>query len=144
MKTVTVKTSAVEKKWYLIDASGQVLGRLATVVAKHLQGKHKPEYTANNDLGDYIVIVNADKVAVTGKKSTDKIYYTHTQYPGGLKEESFAKLLARKPEEIIKRAVKGMMPRGPLGYAMLAKLKIYSGAQHEHMAQKPALLNLEG
>jgi len=142
MRTVTVKTADVQKKWYVVDAAGQVLGRLATVIAMYLQGKHKPEYTANNDLGDYIIVINAGKIVVTGKKTTDKIYYRHTEYVGGLKTETFESLLARKPEMVIKKAVKGMMPRGPLGYAMLEKLKVYADTEHNHLAQKPVLLKI--
>jgi large subunit ribosomal protein L13 len=129
MKTFSAKPETVKRDWFVIDANGQTLGRLATEVARRLRGKHKPEYTPHVDTGDYIVIVNADKVAVTGNKAQAKMYYHHTGFPGGLKSASFEKLLAAKPEKPIEIAVKGMLPKGPLGRAMLAKLKVYAGGR---------------
>ena len=141
--TVTVKPSDIQRKWYLVDASEQVLGRLASQIAIYLRGKHKPEYTPNMDLGDYIVVTNAAKVRVTGKKQSDKMYHHHTGFPGGLKSISFEKLIEKHPERIIELAVKGMLPKGPLGRQMYRKLKVYSGAEHRHEAQSPEVLHLE-
>ncbi len=137
MKTLTAKTGQVERKWYLIDASGKTLGRLASKIAHILRGKHKPEFTPHVDTGDYIVVINAEKVAVTGSKLTDKHYEHYTGYPGGLKTISFDKLQKRFPARIIEKAVKGMLPKNPLGYAMLSKLKVYAGSSHPHQAQNP-------
>ena len=143
MKTYFATNSNVEQKWYVIDASGKVLGRLATQIAKYLRGKHKPEYTPHADAGDYIIVINADKVTVTGKKEQEKIYYSHSGYPGGLKEITFDKLQKKNPIEIIERAVKGMLPKNPLGREMLRKLKVYAGALHPHAAQQPVEINLD-
>ncbi len=142
MNTVSAKHHEVQRDWFVVDASGKVLGRLAAQIAHRLRGKHKAIYTPHVDTGDFIVVVNAEKVRVTGRKATDKIYYRHSQYAGGLKAESFEKLQARKPERVLELAVKGMLPKGPLGYAMLRKLKIYSGAQHPHSAQQPKALEI--
>ena len=142
MTTFSVKTADVKRDWYIVDASDKVLGRLATELARRLRGKHKPEYTPHIDTGDYIVVVNAEKVAVTGNKRTDKKYYTHSGYPGGIKETTFEKLIAEKPERVLHTAVKGMLPKGPLGRAMLRKLKIYSGPDHKHTAQQPQPLEI--
>jgi len=144
MKTFSAKTETVKRDWLLIDANNLVLGRLASEIAKRLRGKHKPEYTPHVDTGDYIIVVNAEKVRVTGRKTTDKIYYHHTGYIGGIKSITFDKLMKKAPERIIHKAVKGMLPKGPLGRAMFRKLKIYAGPQHEHTAQQPTLLNLKG
>ena len=142
MKTYTATPSTTKREWFIIDASDKVLRRLATTVADRLRGKHKPEYTPNIDTGDYIVIINAEKVRVTGRKFTDKKYYRHTGYPGGLKETTFDKMQEKAPEEIIKKAVKGMMPKGPLGREMFRKLKIYAGPEHQHSAQQPTALDI--
>lgn len=137
MKTFSAKPESVKRDWYIVDATGLTLGRLATEVATRLRGKHKPEYTPHVDTGDYIVIVNAEKVHVTGKKAQDKIYYSHSGFPGGIKSISFEKLLVRAPERIIESAVKGMLPKNPLGRAMYRKMKVYKGAVHPHAAQQP-------
>jgi large subunit ribosomal protein L13 len=142
MKTISAKPETVKRDWFVIDASGQTLGRLATEIARRLRGKHKPEYTPHVDTGDYIVVVNAGKVAVTGNKAQAKQYYHHTGYPGGLKSISFEKLVVAKPEKPIEIAVKGMLPKGPLGRAMLSKLKVYAGAEHPHAAQQPQELKI--
>ena len=142
MKTYTATPSTIKREWFVIDASDKVLGRLATTVADRLRGKHKPEYTPHMDTGDYIVIINAEKVRVTGRKFTDKKYYRHTGYPGGLKETTFDKMQDKAPEEIIKKAIKGMMPKGPLGREMFRKLKIYAGPEHQHNAQQPTALEI--
>ena len=142
MKTFSAKPHEVKRDWFVIDADGKTLGRMATEIAMRLRGKHKAEYTPHVDTGDYIVVVNAGKVRVTGSKTLDKVYYRHTEYPGGIREETFEKLVARKPERIIEIAVKGMLPRSPLGRAMLRKLKVYPGANHPHEAQQPQELNV--
>jgi large subunit ribosomal protein L13 len=142
MKTFVAKPAEVKRDWYVIDATDKTLGRLATEVARRLRGKHKPEYTPHVDTGDYIVIVNAEKVTVTGNKTQDKMYYSHSGYPGGIKEINFEKLQAKKPEMIIEKAVKGMLPKGPLGRAMFRKLKVYAGAEHNHVAQQPQVLDI--
>lgn len=142
MKTFSAKPAEVKRDWFVIDAEGVVLGRLATEIARRLRGKHKPEYTPHVDTGDYIVVVNAEKVAVTGRKFTDKMYYSHSGYPGGLKEISFDKLLEKKPERILETAVKGMLPKGPLGRDMFRKLKVYAGGEHQHHAQQPQPLSI--
>lgn len=142
MKTYFATSENIEQKWFLVDAENQVLGRLATQIAKYLRGKHKPEFTPHADAGDYVVVINAEKIKVTGKKRQDKMYYSHSGFPGGIKEETFAKLQARKPEQIIELAVKGMLPKNTLGRAMLKKLKIYSGGEHQHQAQQPQIINL--
>lgn len=140
--TKSTKPADVRRDWYLIDASGKTLGRLATEVARRLRGKHKPEYTPHVDTGDYIIIVNAEKIAVTGNKLKDKMYYSHSGYVGNMKSISLEKLLDKAPERVIEIAVKGMMPRNPLGRAMLDKLKVYAGAEHKHQAQQPKSLDI--
>jgi len=142
MKTVSAKKETVRRDWYVVDATDKVLGRIATEIANRLRGKHKPEFTPHIDTGDYIVVVNADKVRVTGNKVADKMYFRHTGYPGGIKETSFGKLMETHPERAIEIAVKGMMPRNKLSRAMLGKLKIYAGGEHPHTAQQPKPLEL--
>ena len=142
MTTYSAKPSDIKQDWYIVDASGKTLGRLATEIARRLRGKHKPEYTPHMDTGDYIVVINAKEVKVTGNKTTDKIYHHHTGFPGGLKSITFDKLIAKKPERIIEKAVKGMLPRGPLGRDMYRKLKVYPGAEHKHSAQQPKALEI--
>jgi large subunit ribosomal protein L13 len=142
MKTISAKPESVVHDWYVIDAEGKTLGRMAAEIASRLRGKHKPEYTPHVDTGDYIIVINADKVCVTGKKAKDKLYYHHTGFVGGIKSTSFEKLIAKAPERPIEIAVKGMLPRGPLGRAMLKKLKVYAGAVHPHTAQQPQELNI--
>ncbi|MCP5324981.1 MAG: 50S ribosomal protein L13 [Oceanospirillaceae bacterium] len=142
MKTFTAKPESVKREWLIIDAEGVTLGRLATEVASRLRGKHKPEYTPHVDTGDYIIIINADKVHVTGKKAQDKMYYRHSGYIGGLKEVNFQDLQARKPGRAIELAVNGMLPKGPLGRAMFKKMKIYAGAEHPHASQQPKALSI--
>lgn len=142
MKTFSAKPQNVEHNWLLIDAEGQTLGRMAAEIASRLRGKHKPEYTPHVDTGDFIVVVNAEKVRVTGNKTKDKMYHHHTGYPGGLKTFSFEKLIERSPERVLKLAVKGMLPRTPLGRAMFKKLKVYAGNEHPHAAQQPQALQL--
>ncbi len=142
MNTFSAKPQDVKRDWYVINADGLVLGRLATEIARRLRGKHKPEYTPHVDTGDYIVVINAEKIGVTGNKRTDKMYYSHTGYPGGIKSITFDKLVQKAPEQIIEKAVKGMLPRGPLGRAMFKKLKVYAGAEHRHSAQQPIALEL--
>jgi large subunit ribosomal protein L13 len=144
MGSFIAKPHEVEKKWYVVDAEGQTLGRLASEVASILRGKKKPIYTPHVDTGDYVIVINAEKVEVTGKKRKDKIYKRHTGYPGGLRETTFEKLQATKPEEIIRHAVKGMMPKGRLGRQMYKKLKVYAGAEHIHAAQKPEVWTIQG
>ncbi len=142
MKTFSAKSETVKRDWYLVDAAGKTLGRLSSELATRLRGKHKPVYTPHVDTGDYLVVINADKIAVTGKKLTDKMYYRFTGYIGNLKSESLGQLLARKPERVIEIAVKGMLPKNPLGRAMFRKLKVYSGANHPHTAQQPQILDI--
>jgi large subunit ribosomal protein L13 len=142
MKTISAKAETVQRSWYVIDAEGQTLGRLATEVARRLRGKHKTEYTPHVDTGDYIVVVNAEKVKVTGRKASDKTYYRHTGHPGGLKEATFTQMIERSPAKVIELAVKGMLPRNPLGRAMYRKLKVYAGQEHPHDAQQPETLTL--
>jgi large subunit ribosomal protein L13 len=142
MKTFTATPSTIKRDWYIIDATGKTLGRLATEVARRLRGKHKAEYTPHMDTGDYIVVINAKNIHVSGNKRTDKMYHHHTGFPGGLKTISFEKLLAKKPEQIIEKAVKGMLPKGPLGRDMYRKLKVYADAQHQHAAQQPQVLEI--
>ena len=142
MKTISAKAETVQRSWYVIDADGQTLGRLATEVARRLRGKHKTEYTPHVDTGDYIVVVNAEKVQVTGRKASDKMYYRHTGHPGGLNEANFTQMIERSPEKVIELAVKGMLPRNPLGRAMYRKLKVYAGQEHPHEAQQPETLTL--
>lgn len=140
MKTYVATPSTIKRDWLVIDAEGQTLGRLATEIALRLRGKHKPEYTPFLDTGDYVTVINASKVKVTGNKAHDKMYYHHTGFPGGIKSESFEKLLARKPEDVIETAVRGMLPKGPLGRAMFRKLKVYAGESHNHAAQQPQVI----
>ncbi|MGE5130068.1 MAG: 50S ribosomal protein L13 [Sphingomonadaceae bacterium] len=142
MKTYSAKPADVRHGWYVVDAQGKVLGRLAVQIASRLRGKHKPEYTPHVDTGDFIVVVNAAKIRVTGKKAQDKKYYSHTGFPGGIRETNFAKLQATRPNRILQKAVKGMLPKGPLGYAMLKKLKVYAGSAHPHAAQQPKALEI--
>jgi large subunit ribosomal protein L13 len=142
MKTFSANNETVKRDWYVVDADGLTLGRLATEIAHRLKGKHKAEYTPHVDTGDYIVVINAEKVHVTGNKRKGKIYYRHTGYPGGLKEMSFEKMIDHKPEQIIELAVKGMIPRNPLGRSMLSKLKVYAGSAHPHAAQQPQELKV--
>ncbi len=142
MKTFSAKPETVKRDWYVVDADGKTLGRMATEIARRLRGKHKPEYTPHVDTGDYIIVINAEKVKVTGNKSTDKMYYRHTGFPGGIKEISFEKLIDKKPEMIIEKAVKGMLPKNPLGRAMYRKLKVYAGPEHQHTAQQPQVLDV--
>ncbi len=142
MKTYTAKSESVQRDWYVIDAEGKTLGRMAAEIATRLRGKHKPEFTPHVDTGDYIVVINAAKVAVTGNKAKDKMYYHHTGFIGGIKSISFEKLIDKAPERTIQSAVKGMLPRGPLGRAMFKKLKVYAGTEHPHAAQQPKELNV--
>jgi large subunit ribosomal protein L13 len=142
MKTISAKPESVQRDWYVIDADGKTLGRMAAEIASRLRGKHKAEYTPHVDTGDYIVVINAEKVRVTGNKAKDKLYYRHTGYVGNLKSTSFEKLIQQAPERPIQSAVKGMLPRGPLGRAMFKKLKVYAGTEHPHTAQQPQELNI--
>ena len=144
MKTFSAKSHEVKRDWFILDASGKVLGRVAAEVARRLRGKHKPEFTPHVDTGDYIVVVNADKLRVTGNKAKDKVYHRHSTYPGGIYSTSFEKLQAKHPERVLQLAVKGMLPKGPLGYAMIRKMKVYAGADHPHTAQQPKPLQIEG
>jgi len=142
MKTFSAKSETVKRDWYVVDADGKTLGRLATEIARRLRGKHKPVYTPHVDTGDYIVVVNAEKVHVTGNKAKGKMYYSHTGYVGGIKSISFEKLIDKKPEMVIERAVKGMLPKNPLGRAMYRKLKVFAGPDHNHSAQQPQVLDI--
>ncbi|HAJ75020.1 MAG TPA: 50S ribosomal protein L13 [Gammaproteobacteria bacterium] len=142
MKTYSAKPHEVAQNWLLVDAEGQTLGRMATAIATRLRGKHKAEYTPHVDTGDFVVVINADKVRVTGNKTTDKMYHTHSGFPGGLKSISFENLLEKAPEKVVKLAVKGMLPRTPLGRAMFKKLKVYAGTEHPHAAQQPQTIQL--
>ena len=142
MKTFTAKPETVKRDWYVVDATGKTLGRLASELARRLRGKHKAEYTPHVDTGDYIIVLNADKVAVTGNKREDKMYYHHTGHIGGIKEATFEEMIARRPERVIEIAVKGMLPKGPLGRAMYRKLKVYAGNEHNHAAQQPQVLDI--
>ena len=142
MKTISAKKESVTRDWYVVDATEKTLGRLSTEIANRLRGKHKPEFTPHVDTGDYIVVVNAEKVKVTGNKSTDKLYHHHTGYPGGIKSITFDKLIDKAPERIIEKAVKGMMPKNKLSKAMMSKLKIYGGSEHPHAAQQPTPLDI--
>lgn len=143
MKTYSAKPLEVERKWYVIDAEGKTLGRLATVAANLLRGKTKPNYTPNVDTGDFVIVINADKIQVTGKKETDKIYYHHTMYPGGLKAISFKDLMEKDPTKAIEKAVKGMLPHNTLGAQQFTKLKVYASSEHPHAAQKPEVYEME-
>lgn len=142
MKTYNATAETAQHHWYVVDAADKTLGRISTVIASYLRGKHKPEFTPNVDTGDYIVVINAEKVQVTGNKTKDKIYHSHTGYPGGLKSISFEKLIEKAPERAIQNAVKGMLPKGPLGRAMFKKLKVYAGQNHPHSAQTPQTLDI--
>jgi large subunit ribosomal protein L13 len=142
MKTFSAKSHEVKREWLLVDASGKVLGRLAAEIARRLRGKHKPEFTPHVDTGDFIIVTNVEKLRVTGNKAEDKKYFRHTGFPGGIYETNFKKLQQRFPGRALEKAVKGMLPKGPLGYAMLKKLKCYAGAQHPHSAQQPKALEL--
>ena len=142
MKTFVAKPHEVQRDWFVIDAKGKVLGRVASEVARRLRGKHKPEFTPHVDTGDYIVIINASDIVVTGTKAKDKKYFRHTTYPGGIRETNFEKMQERFPGRAIQKAVKGMLPKGPLGYAMIKKLKVYAGSEHPHAAQQPKALEI--
>ena len=141
MKTTALRTQDIEQKWYLIDCSGKTLGRLSVKEANILRGKNKPEYTPNSDVGDFVVLVNAKNLKVTGSKNEDKIYYRHTGYPGGIKQISFKDLLNKDPEKVLRLAVKGMLPKNKLNRQVIKKLKVYAGDEHPHEAQKPEVLN---
>ena len=140
MKTYMANPDKIERKWYVVDAEGQTLGRLATEVAKVLRGKNKPEFTPHIDTGDNVIVINAEKIKVTGKKLDQKVYYHHSDYVGGMKETTLREMMAKKPEQVIELAVKGMLPKGPLGRTMIKKLHVYAGAEHAHQAQKPEVL----
>ena len=140
MKTFMPNPANVERKWYVVDAAGMTLGRLSSEVAKSLRGKNKPEFTPHCDCSDYVIVINADKIKVTGKKLDQKMYYHHSDYVGGMKEQTLREKLNRKPEQVIELAVKGMLPKGPLGRQMYKKLHVYAGAEHAHAAQKPEVL----
>jgi large subunit ribosomal protein L13 len=143
MTTFSAKAQDVKRDWYLVDATGKVLGRLASEIARRLRGKHKPEFTPHVDTGDYIVVVNAAKLRVTGNKAEDKVYYRHSTYPGGVYATTFGKMQSRFPTRALEIAVKGMLPKGPLGYAMFRKLKVYPGPEHPHAAQQPQTLEIK-
>ena len=140
MKTFMANPAKIDRKWYVVDAEGQTLGRLASEVAKVLRGKNKPEFTPHVDTGDYVIVINAEKVKVTGKKMDQKIYYRHSDYVGGFKSTTLREMMNKKPEQVIKFAVKGMLPKGPLGRQMMKKLNVYAGPEHPHAAQKPEVL----
>ena len=140
MKTYMANPDKIERKWYVVDAEGQTLGRLAAEVAKVLRGKNKPEFTPHIDTGDKVIVINAEKIKVTGKKLDQKVYYHHSDYVGGMKETTLREMMAKKPEQVIELAVKGMLPKGPLGRTMIKKLHVYAGAEHAHQAQKPEVL----
>ncbi|HOB34566.1 MAG: 50S ribosomal protein L13 [Firmicutes bacterium] len=142
--TYMAKPEQVQRRWFVVDAEGQTLGRLASEVASILRGKHKPTFTPHVDTGDHVIVINASKVVVTGKKAQNKLYYRHTGYPGGLRAETFAELMQKKPEQAVYRAVKGMLPHNRLGRAMIKKLRVYAGDQHEHAAQKPEKWEIRG
>lgn len=142
MRTFSAKPHEVKRDWFVVDATDKVLGRLATEIARRLRGKHKPEYTPHVDTGDYIVVVNAEKLRVTGAKAEQKVYYRHSGYPGGIYEDTFTKLQQRAPSRVLEKAVKGMLPKGPLGYAIIKKLKVYAGGDHPHVAQQPKSLEI--
>ena len=142
MKTFMASASSIDRKWYVVDATGYTLGRLASEVAKVLRGKNKPTYTPSMDTGDYVIVVNAEKVKVTGKKLDQKVYYRHSEYVGSLKETTLREMLNKHPERVIESAVKGMLPKGPLGRTMYTKLHVYAGAEHEQIAQKPEVLEI--
>ena len=143
MKSFMASPSTIERKWYVVDATGHTLGRLASEIASILRGKNKPTYTLHIDTGDYVIVVNADKIQVTGKKLDQKVYYNHSDYVGGMKETTLREKMAKKPEDVIYLAVKGMLPKGPLGREMITKLHVYAGADHKHQAQKPEVLEIK-
>lgn len=143
MKSFMASPTNVEKKWYVVDATGHTLGRLSSEIASILRGKNKPTFTPHIDTGDYVIVVNADKIKVTGKKMEQKIYYNHSDYPGGMRETTLAEMMAKKPTEVILLAVKGMLPKGPLGRSMISKLHVYAGPEHNHAAQKPEVLEIK-
>ena len=143
MKTYMANPDKIERKWYVVDAEGATLGRLASEIAKVLRGKNKPEYTPHIDTGDYVIVVNAEKVKVTGKKLQQKIYYNHSDYVGGMRETTLREMMAKKPEKVVELAVKGMLPKGPLGRSMITKLHVYAGPEHEQAAQKPEVLEIK-
>mgnify|MGYP000841822897 FL=1 len=143
MKSFMASPSTIERKWYVVDATGHTLGRLASEIASILRGKNKPTFTPHIDTGDYVIVVNADKIQVTGKKLDQKIYYNHSDYVGGMKETTLREKMAKKPEDVIYLAVKGMLPKGPLGREMITKLHVYAGADHKHQAQKPEVLEIK-
>lgn len=142
MKTFIAKPETIKRNWYIVNSEGKTLGRLATELARHLRGKHKAEYTLHVDTGDYLIVLNADKVVVTGNKRNDKIYYYYTGHVGSIKKTTFEEMIARRPERVIEIAVKGMLPKGPLGRAMFRKLKVYAGTKHNHTAQQPQVLDI--
>ena len=142
MKTFSATPADIRRDWYLVDATGKTLGRLASEIASRLRGKHKPEYTPHMDMGDYIVVINAKNIKVSGNKAKDKVYYTHSGYPGSIKATDFGEMLDKKPERIIENAVKGMLPKGPLGRTMFRKLRVYPGNEHDHTAQQPKTLDI--
>lgn len=143
MKSFMASPSTIERKWYVVDATGHTLGRLASEIASILRGKNKPTYTPHIDTGDYVIVVNADKIQVTGKKLDQKVYYNHSDYVGGMKETTLREKMAKKPEDVIYLAVKGMLPKGPLGREMITKLHVYAGVDHKHQAQKPEVLEIK-
>ena len=143
MKTFMVSPATIDRKWYVVDAEGKTLGRLASEVAKVLRGKNKAIFTPHIDTGDYVIVINAEKIQVTGKKLDQKIYYSHSDYVGGMKETTLREMMAKKPEKVIELAVKGMLPKGPLGREMITKLHVYAGADHKHQAQKPEVLEIK-
>ncbi|VFP82906.1 50S ribosomal protein L13 [Candidatus Erwinia haradaeae] len=142
MKTFIAKTESVQRNWYIVDATHKILGRFATEIARRLRGKHKTIYTSHVDTGDYIIVVNAEKITVTGSKRSDKFYYHYTGYVGGIKKSTFEEMINKSPERVIEIAVKGMLPKGPLGRQMYRKLKVYAGNQHKHTAQQPQILEI--
>ena len=143
MKSFMASPATIDRKWYVVDAEGQTLGRLSSEIAKVLRGKNKPIYTPHIDTGDNVIVVNAEKIKVTGKKLEQKIYYNHSDFPGGMRETTLKEMLAKKPEDVITLAVKGMLPKGPLGRSMITKLHVYAGAEHPHAAQKPEALEIK-
>ena len=143
MKSYMASPATIERKWYVVDATGHTLGRLSAEIAKVLRGKNKPIFTPHIDTGDYVIVVNADKIKVTGKKMEQKIYYNHSDYPGGMRETTLKEMMAKKPESVITLAVKGMLPKGPIGSQMLKKLHVYAGPEHEQAAQKPEVLEIK-
>ena len=143
MKSFMASPATIERKWYVVDATGHTLGRLSAEIAKVLRGKNKPIFTPHIDTGDYVIVVNADKIKVTGKKMEQKIYYNHSDYPGGMRETTLKEMLEKKPTDVITLAVKGMLPKGPLGRTMITKLHVYAGAEHPHAAQKPEALEIK-